>query len=278
MRSKHIIETNYNERLHINHFGNKSGSLVVIVGPGMGVPQRFYRHIATFLAEAGLDVITLDYLGTGESRKVNDLRSCDLYHWGKRDLAEVISFSQMEFSDPIHFMGHSISAQILPFAENAQCIRSGYFVASQNASHTNWRGKSRITVDLFWNVIIPFSTGLFGGLPGWTYGGKEKIPKEVAKQWARWGRSKKGAPECEANGFECYRKMKFPAQFLSIEEDELMAPRKSVETIAASYANAQHIHFQQPIGHMGFFTKAHRNLWSKVIDWVMQHNEIESIR
>ena len=68
------------------------------------------------------------------------------------------------------FLGHSIAGQLFPLAKMSNKIKAAYLVASQNVSKNNWSGFSKFKVNIFWHIIIPFCTNLFGYLPAAAYG------------------------------------------------------------------------------------------------------------
>ena len=49
-------------------FDTHSADMTVLVLPGIGVPQRAFRHVASWFSEHGARCLTLDYRGVGESR------------------------------------------------------------------------------------------------------------------------------------------------------------------------------------------------------------------
>ena len=63
----------------------------VLIAPAIGVPQRFYRDFASWLAERGYLTVTFDYLGIGESLP-GSLRALDVNvsDWGRDDGSAVL--------------------------------------------------------------------------------------------------------------------------------------------------------------------------------------------
>src|SRR4051794_10685589 len=57
----------------------------LLVFPGIGVPQRVFRHIAAWFAGNGVRVVTIDYRGMGTSTGPNALRTANLTNWAARD-------------------------------------------------------------------------------------------------------------------------------------------------------------------------------------------------
>ena len=276
------INTEFDETIAAKVFENKHPSLnrgVLIIAPAMGVVKSFYRHIAAYFSKNGFNVLSFDYLGIGDSSKVNDHKKCTLRNWGFRDLATVIDYCSQRFTDQsIYLLGHSISGQVFPFAKNKNKIKSAYFVASQNVSQLNWSGWHRLKVYLFWYFILPVFNTLFKGLPGFAFGGNQKIPQKVASEWRAWGTSKSVAPGNVPNGEKLYDEVKVPVKFLSFEDDHMLAPKKATSKLYASYGSTKKIHQHikprdlglKQIGHFGFFRKTSEPLWDDIDQWFLE--------
>ena len=63
----------------------------LIVAGATAVPQGFYRRFAEFAAAQGLETLTFDYRGIGQSRppSLKDFRM-SLLDWGQLDLAAAV--------------------------------------------------------------------------------------------------------------------------------------------------------------------------------------------
>ena len=274
-----LIKTDYNEILAASLYEKKQEKEtkgVLIIAPAMGVQRTYYKHIAVYFSETGYNVLTFDYLGIGDSVKVNDPKNCNLRNWGFRDLTAVIDYCEQKFIDElIYLLGHSIAGQVFPFAKNKNKIKSACFVASQNVSNTNWSGKHRLIVDFFWYFHLPFFNTLFNGLPGFAFGGNQKIPKRVASEWRTWGLNKLGASGGVPDGEKYYQNTSVPVKFLSFEDDHMFAPKKAAIKLFESYGSKikQHKHFipkdlgLKQIGHFGFFRKSTESFWSEIDRW-----------
>jgi predicted alpha/beta hydrolase len=266
-----FISTDDGEEIKGVIFQAASPKGTVIIAPAMGVGQGFYKHLAGFLSNDGFTTITFDYRGIGKSKMMRRKENCSLYIWGNRDIDGVISYCKKSFPDQqLYLVGHSIAGQIFPFAPKNNEVNRAYFIASQNVSKQYWKGIYKIGVNLFWYFILPLSNHLFSGLPGFAYGGKEKIPFQIARDWAAWGKSRYGAPGCVPNGREYYSATSTPSKFHSVAGDHMLAPAPAVVSLYESYGSKvkayEHIE-DESIGHFGFFRKRNENLWNNIITW-----------
>jgi predicted alpha/beta hydrolase len=87
--------------------------------PGIGVPQRVFRHLATWLAERGVRVVSVDYRGMGESRHAEGaVATASLSHWAARDAVGALRFTErLAAGGPVLLLlAHSFGGQVLGFS------------------------------------------------------------------------------------------------------------------------------------------------------------------
>ena len=90
----------------------------------------------------------------------------------------------------------------------------------------------------------------------------------------------------EDGAAEQYKAVRTPVKFISFFDDELLAPRKSVEALAASYGSerTQHEHLtpkntgSRPIGHFNFFREKYAALWPRITEWFEKSSGSRSMR
>jgi predicted alpha/beta hydrolase len=233
----------------------RSRRLVVING-ATGVPHRFYRHFATYLADAGLDVISYDYRGIGASRhgQVRDL-DATMTDWGTRDFDAVLRYARETLGhDHVALVGHSVGGQLIAFADGSRAVNRIVGVASQVADYRLWPWPTRVRNLAIMGVVVPAIVKTLGYLPARFVG--EALPRGVALEWARWCTTA-GYFTTELSEIERGRFRQFSGELLaySIEEDPFATPA-AVDAWCALFTTAattrRHLD-DAALGHFGFF-------------------------
>jgi predicted alpha/beta hydrolase len=127
-----------------------------------------------------------------------------------------------------------------------------------------------------WWLLIPGLTTLTGRFPG-AWIGTANLPANVARSWARWGRSRHYV--CDASGAPLRphnAKVVFPIRWLSFTDDPI-APYAAVEALRPYYPGAlvERHHLTpadlgaEAVGHFGFFRKSMpRAAWDEIASWL----------
>lgn len=261
-------------RVTISISRNTDSTKTLIIAPAMGVKSAFYKPFASFFFSRGFNCVLIDYHGMFHEPLSS--APSDISSFGKVDLTRAIEYTLETFnSTDLYFLGHSIAGQVLPLAKNASLLKAAYLVASQSVDVSNWSGKTKVAVNFFWGVSIPIATRLFGYLPSWTYGGKHHLSKSVARDWARLARTPGGmAADTEYNR-SCYENFNVPTKFISIENDDLLAPRKAVVDLCQQYGSAvkevkhlkKHNSTANHVDHFSFFRNDNAEFWDDVYQW-----------
>jgi predicted alpha/beta hydrolase len=199
-------------------------------------------------------------------------------HWGERDLAGVIDWMGRHYPQlRLAHVGHSAGGQLPGLADNNTQLAALLAVASQTGYWRLREGRHRLMTWLYFHLMIPFMAYLTDWFPRLRRGAFA-VPKGVALEFARWGRSPhyisdaQGRPERE--GFARYRGQ---VRLYHIADDHDFAPRRAVEGLAAFYSNAstEIIHCEprnlgvDKIGHFGFFrAQMPRSAWFETALWL----------
>ncbi len=246
---------------------------IIIVAGATAAPQIYYARFAAYAASEGYNVLTFDYRGVGKSLYTTLKNSrAKMTDWGIYDLSAAIDWAKKSGHRTIHLLGHSVAGQVFPLARNAFRVKSAYFVASQTAAQRYWRGLEKFKVWVFWYILIPVLTRIYGYLPGWSMGGKVGIPSTAAWEWRSWGKHPLGVLQGIKLRKEAFADINIPVHFISLQHDKTLAPQRAVKVLQSQYAGAtsSHEHLMardynaKKLDHFDFFRGKHKEaLWAK---------------
>jgi predicted alpha/beta hydrolase len=242
---------------------------VVVINPATGVRQRYYAKFAQFLAERGFTAVTWDYRGIGESRP-HRLRGfpARMRDWGEQDLEGVLRHVDRHFPGrAVYAVGHSVGGQLLGMPASNALLCGAITVGSQSGWWGHWPGASKAKMAGLWFGLMPVATTVMGYLPG-SLGVGADLPRDVALEWARWGRSRDFFLDHGVSraGFE---RVTGPLQAWSFTDDPF-APKAAVDWLHALYSNAQVLRRHvapaelgvKRVGHFGAFLDRFKpSLW-----------------
>lgn len=257
----------------------------VIVAAAIGIPQKFYRRYAEYLAEQGYDVITFNYRGTGDSKSQDLGQDIRLEDWGHQDIQAIISFAiERQQKNPvlaaIHYVGHSIGGQLVGLASNAEQLDSLTLVAASAPYWQRWSFPKNLKMWLVGQILIPGISAISKDFPAQKVGlGSITFPSSAAKQWAQW----MGRPAylfCENFNLDTrhYSSLKQPLRSYGFTDDDL-APEINVRSLLNFFPKAKselrmtdHKALGlESLGHSGFFREfAKETLWNESVEWFEQ--------
>jgi len=249
----------------------EGGEHAIVIAPAMGVARRYYDAFATFLAGNGKSVVTFDYRGIADSKPPSLRRfNGSLTDWGRLDLAAVIDWTSRALKPRrISLVAHSAGGQIVGLAANAGLLDRVVIVTAGSGYWKHWSGLRRIGIRLLWQVMPPVARTL-GFFPSRALRlGNHDLPREVAVDWATWGRHPEYLFGFHDN--EPYRALRVPMLVWSAEGDHY-APRPAVEALIKHYENASIEHRRIEdllVRHWGFFRKATgETFWRETLEWL----------
>ena len=97
--------------LAATHFPADSDQFIVLAG-ATAVPRRFYSRFAEFAQARGINVVTTDYRGIGDS-KSGSLKGFEMEYadWSKLDLAAAVDFAAVR--GKVWLVGHSLGGHAI---------------------------------------------------------------------------------------------------------------------------------------------------------------------
>lgn len=247
-----------------------------LIVAAMGVTQRYYAPLATWLAGQGYVVATFDYAGTGLSIE-GDVRELDvdIIDWARFDCDAMIDALSRQAPDkPLYWLGHSLGGQILGFVPDRQRIAKAVTIASgsgywiENVPTLRWRAW------WLWYVAVPIAIRLFGYFPGRRLRKVGDLPRGVMEQWRRWCLNPEYAIGAEAPTVRAqFAAVDTPITSLSFADDEFLSARNT-DSLHGFYSGAPRSMKRispreagvKRIGHFGFFNaRFESSLWQRYL-------------
>ena len=207
----------------------------ILALPGIGVPQRVFRHVGDWLAQRGVRVVSVDYRGIGESASQDGGATASLSTWALADAVGALRFVRDQYATTPVLLGHSFGGQALGIAEELHEVRAAIFVGSQLGHPQHWDGLGRLKVELLWRALLPVTTRFFDPIPKWVVG--EELPGGVAREWLSWGRSDDWLMTYIEGADARYARFSHPILAYAISDDDI-APPRAVDDLLRRFANA----------------------------------------
>ncbi len=271
-----VVEINSNTKdfISITKFtpeatNNKS----IIISSATGVLQNYYSKFAIYFCDLGFSVYTFDYSGIGKSmNKPIKKNTSNLSDWAKNQGA-VIGYAKKQ--NPTHkfiLITHSIGGQLIGLNAKTLDLDAIITIASQTGYWKLFKGFNCFKMFVFWYVLIPLLTPIFGYFPAKFLGLFENLPKQVVYQWRNWGKH----PNYFLNEYNktdlFFGKINCPTLVLSFSKDDF-APKETVDWLAQLFTSTtvdrRHIANKPHVGHFGFFRESFKtSMWHLTVDWI----------
>jgi predicted alpha/beta hydrolase len=258
-------------------------SSAIIIHGATGVPQRFYRHFATWLSQRyDAAVLTYDYRDFGQSQ-TQPMRAskATMVDWGVHDQAAALDFVLARFPDhPVDVVGHSLGGQMLAFHAQGARVRRLLTVASGLPNWKKHPPRYMAQVLSFWFGHGPALVSTLGYLPGKLSGLGADVPAGVYWQWRRW---------CVSEGYffgDIGTLLPDPALLDMVVSligisDDVMVPPDRVDALRRVYPNAK-LTFDvvgpedaglRTLGHIAVFAARNQSVWPALVQrWDVSHD------
>ena len=264
--------------------GDADPACAVVVAGGGGIPATRYRHFATFLASAGIPVLTFDYRGIARSRRgsLRGFQAC-AEDWSEWDCGGAIAWMRARYPRAdLAGVAHSIGALMIGGAPNVSELSHFVFIAAHTGYYGDYAKKHRIPMAVLWHGVMPILTRIFGYFPAGLLRLGENIPAGMALQWAA-RRTPELRPEAtDPNGargrsmLARFGQIRLPALVVSSADDAFATAegtRRLLDvypglTVTQIILDAATVGLES-IGHLGFFRRnAEKAIWPPVVDYL----------
>lgn len=250
-----------------------------LVLPGVGVPQRAFRHLAAWMAERGVRCLTVDYRGIGESATgPESWRTATLLTWARLDAVAALEYAESQWPEPVALVAHSFGGQLIGLAEPMRRAAAAVLVTSQIGHSRYWDGTGRWLLEFYWRAVLPLGVAIYERLPA-AVGFGTRLPRGVAEEWARWGRSPDWFFSWEPSATDVFAAFDRPLLVFSVSDDAI-APPRAVEALLSYFSSTtiERRHLEpadigvDEIGHVGFFKPgAIENEWQRALTFLQNH-------
>ncbi|SPF78596.1 hypothetical protein ALP8811_02525 [Aliiroseovarius pelagivivens] len=248
---------------------------VAVLNGATGVPHRFYRHFAAWLAETqNVSCLIYDYrdFATSARGHVKDV-TATLLDWGLHDTQAARDWLSARAGGlPIWVMGHSLGGLLLARQERTEEIARVITVCSGPVHTTDHPWPFQAMVRALWFGVGPASVAMLGYVPKQLSGLGTDIPGPVFTQWKHW---------CTTRGFTAAdpivpaaKEAALTCDFRMVSlSDDLSVPPNAVARLAELYPGTQTEHLTlhprdfglAKVGHTDTFRRQNAALWPALI-------------
>lgn len=251
---------------------------VVIINAATAVRCRFYARFADYLYANGVDVITYDYRGIGESRPAT-LRGFDASwsDWGALDFQAMLTRAQREFpGQPIDVVGHSFGGCAAGLAASAPLVRRLVTVGAQFAYWRDYAADSRWRLLCKWHLAMPLLTRAFGYFPGKRLGWMEDTPAGVVRDWVTPAAAYEQRPSGRKLGALGFARVRADILAISLTDDPFGSVA-AIERLLGYFTASARTHLriapheidEPSVGHFAFFhSRFQAQLWPIALGWL----------
>jgi predicted alpha/beta hydrolase len=251
---------------------------VLIIMPAMGVNASFYEPFAHTLVKQGLNVVTADLRGHGES----EIRPGQNADFGYREMVLydwpcVMAQIKMLFPHSLKIiLGHSLGGQLsmLYLAENPASIDGLIMVAAPSLYYKDWQFPASITL-LFSTQLFKWIAKALGYFPGRKFGIGGTEARQLVGDWARIVRKGRYDMINQAVDYESHlRALHIPVLAISFSDDGF-ASKRPVDRLCQKMPNTclTRWHFDpnnfgcQKLGHFWWINQS-ESLADRISRWL----------
>lgn len=271
--------------LAASHYAAPSDQFIVI-GAATAVPRWFYAKFAEYAQARGINVVTTDYRGIGES-KYGSLKGFEMDYadWSRYDLAAAVEYAAQR--GKVYLVGHSLGGHAIGQLPNPNVLQAAYLCGVGAGWHGWMPRPERYRAWALWNIAGPIATRVYGYQPMSKFGIGEDIPMGVYRDWKRWCANPHyffDDPKAKAIT-DKFADVRIPLA-AAVSTDDLWAPPASRDAFFKGYRHARVDAIDLDprslgvgqIGHMGYYrSQVGVQLWPQILRWLGQHGLVSTV-
>lgn len=254
---------------------------LVLIHGATAVRRSYYQPFAEHLATQGLQVLTWDPRGMGNSQagpaRADPARMRD---WGRLDLQAALlhALTRVEGDwSRLALVGHSSGGHLAGLAPAFSQLRHFALVASGSCDWRLYPRREWPRLLAAWYGLAPLALATLGYMPG-RLGVGHDLPPDVARDWRNWSVTVDylfGDPSLDLAGYAAFTGRTLALHF---SDDTGFAPPAAVQHLLAQLPAAKitrqefnpRAQRHAPVGHFGFFNPRHADLWPLLSRWLLQ--------
>lgn len=162
-----------------------------VLNCGAGIACRHYRHLARFLASAGIGVLAYDYRGVGVSRPSSLANfHATIEDWSEYDCTAATRWLAARCPRArLTGIGHSFGSLLFGGSRAASLVDYYVMIGPHTGYYGDYRRAYRIPMAVVWHLAMPAITRMFGYFPARRLRLGDDLPKGVALQWGHQRRT-----------------------------------------------------------------------------------------
>jgi len=256
------------------------GDQWIVMASATAVPRGFYRRFAEFAQAQGINVVTTDYRGIGDS-KTGSLKGFEMEYadWSRYDLAAAVDYALQR--GRVWLVGHSLGGHAIGQLPRPNDLQAAYLCGAGAGWHGWMPRPERYRAWALWNLIGPVTTRVFGYQPMSRLGMGEDLPMGVYRDWKKWCAKPHyffDDPEARAIT-DRFAEVRVPLA-AAVTTDDLWAPPASRDAFFKGYSGTSVDRMDltpaelgvKQVGHMGYFrAQTGAVLWPRILGWLGQH-------
>jgi predicted alpha/beta hydrolase len=264
--------------LTATHFA-APGDQFIVMASATAVPRGFYKRFGEYAQQRGINVVTTDYRGIGDSKR-GTLKGFEMEYadWSRYDLAAAVQYAKER--GRVWLVGHSLGGHAIGQLPSPNDLQAAYLCGAGAGWHGWMPRPERYRAWAMWNIVGPVTTRLYGYHPMSKFGLGEDLPMGVYRDWKRWCALPHyffDDPQAKSIT-DRFAQVHIPMA-AAVSTDDLWAPPVSRDAFFKGYSGTrvQAIDLSPqdlggPIGHMGYFrASVGQHLWPRILAWLAQH-------